>query len=219
VRKDRFIILLASLFIFIILDLLLAPYRFGSRVIDIAWLILFLSCINAISGTRKHIVISVLLFACSAIAKLAIYLTEDSYYLLIGRSSGFAFSAAFYAYAGFLITVYVLKDGKVTRDKIAASICVYLIIGATWAMLFGLVETLDPGAFRTGVDSIAKDTKSAVYFSYITLTTVGYGDITPASPTARSLAMIEGIIGQLFIAVMIARLVGLHISHSSKHAE
>jgi hypothetical protein len=218
-KKDRFLILLASLLIFIILDALLTSYTFGSRIIDLAWLILFFSCINAISDTKKQLAISLLLFFCSIAARLTVYIIDDSFYERAGQSFAFAFSAIFYAYTGFLIIAYALKGGKVTRDKIAAAICVYLIIGAIWSMLYGLVDILDPDAFRISADAAMVNAKPFGYFSYITLTTVGYGDITPLSASARSLAMVEGIIGQIYIAVMIARLVGLYIAHSTKEQE
>lgn len=214
VRKERFLILLVSFLAFIILDPILSPYPFGGRVLEIAGVILFFSCINAISDTKRRFVIAVLLFACSVLAKLAIHVTVEGYFNILSRSFDFSISSVFYLYSGYLMTIYVLSEGKVTRDKIAAAICVYLILGVIWGMFYGLAETLDPGALGGIVDVGSRGTGSAVYFSYITLTTLGYGDITPVSPTTRALAIVEAIAGQIYIAVMIARLVGLHTTYS-----
>jgi hypothetical protein len=213
------LILLISLIVFILLDSLLPPFTFGSFVLDIAWIAVFFSCINAISDTRKHLAIAALLFAISLGARLAVHLTDDTLHNLVSQSCGFIFTAAFYVYVGFLIAAYVFKDGKVTLDKIAAAICVYLIIGAIWAMLFGLTAILDPGSLRISGDLSVNDTRLNVYFSYITLTTIGYGDITPVSNIARTLAWLEGFIGQIYITVVIARLVGLHIAHSTNRRD
>jgi voltage-gated potassium channel Kch len=90
-----------------------------------------------------------------------------------------------------------------------------------WAIFYTIIEILDPGSFAISSLLIDADTVSlgevfeiALYFSLITLTTVGYGDISPISPVARSLASIEPIIGQLLLAVLVAWLVGMYISDS-----
>jgi voltage-gated potassium channel Kch len=117
----------------------------------------------------------------------------------------------------------ILKAKKVTTETIYASICVYLLLGIIWTMLFSAIEIIEPGSFLSGgepvVDFHGDPVKRNVlgiliYYSFVTLTTLGYGDIIPASPHARALSSLEAVIGQLFIAVLIARLVGLHIAHS-----
>jgi hypothetical protein len=105
----------------------------------------------------------------------------------------------------------------VTADKIYGALCVYLLIGLTWGFMFLTLEGVQPGSFSLGQgqpNGIAKDPATLVYFSFVTLSTVGYGDITPLSPPARSLAFMEAIIGQIYLAVLVARLVGLHIASS-----
>jgi hypothetical protein len=107
-----------------------------------------------------------------------------------------------------VILIEVFKPGRVTGEKISAAICVYLLIGFLWALLFTLVFVLDPQSF-----SIEGATLSHfIYYSYVTLTTLGYGDIAPLSPVGKSLAYVEAIIGQIYLTVLIARLVALHIA-------
>lgn len=213
--KERFTILLFVLLVYTIINPILSPYPFGSRVIDLSAILLFFSCIYAISDNRKHFAIAVILFALSALAKSSIFAAGTGDYRVLIRSLDLVFSAGFFGYTGLLILGYVLKDGKVTRDKIAAAVCVYLILGIIWSMFYVLAETLDPGAMGGSGLSSMRTMESAVYYSFITLTTVGYGDVVPVSPVAHSLAMVEGIVGQIYLAVMIARLVGLYTRDSA----
>ena len=78
-----------------------------------------------------------------------------------------------------------------------------------------MVDFLVPGSFRYGQDRTLTGPEM-IYYSFITLTTLGYGDIVPVSPSARSLATLEALTGQLYLTVLVARLVGLHITHASR---
>ena len=122
------------------------------------------------------------------------------------------------------LLLHVFSTQRVTANTLFAALCVYLLLGAVWALAFGLVDLIDPSAFavtsRGGPTLVFRSggriTNTAIYFSFTTLTTLGYGDIVPRTPTAQMLAAMEAIVGQLYLAVLVARLVGLHISHSMK---
>lgn len=108
----------------------------------------------------------------------------------------------------------VVRDRRVSLDTILGAICAYLLVGFLYSNLFRAVHALDPGALvsQSGPLDPLRDRSSIFYFAYVTLTTVAYGDITPASPLARLLSMTEGMIGQLYPTIFIARLVSLSIS-------
>jgi hypothetical protein len=89
---------------------------------------------------------------------------------------------------------------------------VYLLIGLTWAALYILIEYVNPGSFIDTSTKIPINAPRFLFFSYVTLTTTGYGTLLPVSDPARSLALVEAIFGQLYLAILVARLVGLHIS-------
>jgi hypothetical protein len=108
-----------------------------------------------------------------------------------------------------------LKAERVSREKIFGALSVYLLLGFIWAILFVMVDFLVPGSLRYGQDQ-ALTGPQMVYYSFVTLTTLGYGDIVPIAPSARALATLEAITGQLYLTVLVARLVGLHIIYSSK---
>jgi hypothetical protein len=107
----------------------------------------------------------------------------------------------------------VFAPGKVNFHRIVGAILLYLDIGLIFVALFCLVALLDPSAF-TGLPPLSDNLAIAanlIYFSFVTLTSVGYGDIIPLHPVARSLANLESIIGQLYPATLLARLVTLEL--------
>ena len=113
----------------------------------------------------------------------------------------------------------------VTLDIIAAGISVYLFFGNICGFIYAIIARVDSNAFNIPEttasylgDSLI-DLSSSMYFSFVTLTTLGYGDITPINDFARSLAFLEAATGQIYLTVLIASLVGIHISTSEKGAQ
>jgi len=108
---------------------------------------------------------------------------------------------------------FVLRAKQVDAEVLCAGISVYLILGLLWGLAYTLVAQVNPNAFSFSTPSETAARMSgftAIYFSFITLATLGYGDITPAADVARMLAMLEAMTGTLFVGVMIARLVSLY---------
>jgi len=127
----------------------------------------------------------------------------------------------FLIYVVRLIVRHLFRVRTVDYDTIAASLCGYLLIGVAFAAVFSAVYDMDANALVTNTGNVESDvslqfggsqTATSLYFSMVTLTTLGYGDITPVSRPARMLATAEALIGQLYLVVLVARLVGLHIS-------
>jgi voltage-gated potassium channel len=118
----------------------------------------------------------------------------------------------------------VLKQKAVTSETISMSISVYLLLGLTWGLLYVVIFSLQPGAFSIAglVPPIPGQSGNSQpmfpilgYFSLITLSTVGYGDITPVTMQARFAAAAEGITGQFYLAILVARLVGMQMSQAA----
>jgi hypothetical protein len=132
-----------------------------------------------------------------------------------------------------IIVVYrlLLAPGVVTGDKLAAAVNVYLLLGLAWAIAYGVIATLDYGAFTTSTikfETLEEYVELGaefvfIYFSFVTITTLGYGDVLPVTPIAQTAAWTEAVVGQLFVAVTIARLVGLlgrrDVMGSRKHQD
>lgn len=113
-----------------------------------------------------------------------------------------------------LVLIRVFREGPITRHRIQGAIAVYLLLGLIWVSAYKLIHQTIPGAFRfpEGELSALRFKHGLVYFSFVTLTTVGYGDITPVHPLARSLAIAEALVGQLYPAILIARLVSMELA-------
>jgi hypothetical protein len=108
------------------------------------------------------------------------------------------------------IGMKVFGSGKVTLDRISGAVALYLLVGLVCAVVFQLISLSVPEAF-SGIphDEVRTDRSIWIYFSFVTLTTVGYGDIVPIARAARALANLEALIGQLYPAIVLARLVSL----------
>jgi hypothetical protein len=109
-----------------------------------------------------------------------------------------------------VLLTQIFRHGRVTRVRIQGAIAVYLLFGVGWAHAYHITALLHPGSFTFPAGEIP-GVGDWIYFSFVTLTTVGYGDITPVLPTARTLATAEALAGQLYLAVMIARLVAMEM--------
>ena len=129
--------------------------------------------------------------------------------------------AVFFFYTALLIVRHVLSFGPVYADRVHAALSVYILLALSWAYLYSFLEIVSPGAFSLGASpagAVASEPEGAylladmVQFSIATLTSTGYGDITPVAPFARSLSQLEQLIGVFYIAVLISRLVGLYPS-------
>lgn len=120
---------------------------------------------------------------------------------------------------GFLLVAvtFTLRQVAIGTDinanRIAGAVCVYLLLGVIWALSYAIVELRTPGSFEgfaawtdRGFDS------EWLYFSFVTMTTLGYGDLLPISATARALAYMQAVFGQFYIAVLVAGLVSAYIS-------
>jgi Ion channel len=133
-------------------------------------------------------------------------------------------TAAFLLYITIMILTQVLSAGRVTLDTIAGAMCSYCLIGLAWAFVYRAMFMINPHAFVFAAGSFhifENNTRSEpqlmnfAYYSFATLTTTGFGDITPAVGVSRAISVIEAIVGQFFLAILIARLVSLEIIHST----
>jgi len=114
------------------------------------------------------------------------------------------------------ILAQVFRSGPVTLHRIQGAIAVYLLLGLAWTSAYELVLLYHPGALTGDIAGGDAALQSRIYFSFATLTTVGYGDIEPVHPIARSLAVLEALVGQLYPAILIGRLVSLEIQDRRK---
>ncbi len=195
---------------------LFSSTTYARSVIDLAITVVFIVAIMVISSTRKHFIIGMVLMIPTLVVIWGIkifHVEEMEFISLVG-------SVFFFCYIAGLILADIFRAKMVTLDIIAAGVSVYLFFGNLCGFVYAIIGRVDPGAFTIPEatasylgDNLA-DVGSAMYFSFVTLTTLGYGDITPINSFARSLAFLEAATGQIYLTVLIASLVGVHISSS-----
>lgn len=112
------------------------------------------------------------------------------------------------------ITVYdVLFGGTIDINRLVGAACIYLLSGSLWGIIYFLLNVITPTAFAgIQAEGWSEQLNEFTYHSFVTLTTLGYGDVTPVEPVARTLCYLEAALGQMYLTVLVAALVGLHIA-------
>ncbi len=174
--------------------------------------------VYAVSNIRKHLITAATLggFAFLGIWYSSIVQPTAGLGLALAILSVIC-QTAFIIYVIILILSSILQTTKVTIDTIYGAVSVYLLIGFGFALYYVLLEILHPGSFY--IDDAHNlnnliDWFDVVYFSFTTLTTLGYGDMTPVTAMARIVSIIEAILGVMYLAILIARFVGIFIAQA-----
>ncbi|QBY04852.1 two pore domain potassium channel family protein [Thalassotalea sp. HSM 43] len=207
--KDNFIYLTWSL------ALLLFAVTIVQNSVDPAWQRLVqsatvLTLLLAVWGVQKRdkrrFVLPVLIIAFSVGGNLFDDNSENYFHLFL--------LLVFLVLTAFKTAKQVLFSGEVTGNTILGSICLYVLFGLIWAVLYTLLEILFGNAFTGIGDSTSwhQLLPDFIYFSFVTITTLGYGDISPIVPITRFFVYLEAIIGQFYIAILVASLVGSRLS-------
>jgi hypothetical protein len=214
-QENRFLIMLLALVGVIFFHPLIDNIVHVQFLIEIFISLLFLSCIFAVSFKKHHPIIAALL----ALPTFTIMWT--SHFVDIG---GFEhvknlFGMLFMLYLTILFLEHFFRQDEINREVIFGSLVVYLLMGLMWGYGYTLLEHLLPGSFTHPASLSELDLDALDYFSFVTMTTLGYGDITPASDSARAMVMTQTVSGQVYLAVLVARLVGLNIAQELKKKE
>ena len=189
------------------------PYCKDAGMVGRVMLGLLYSCV-LIGGTYATARSREALIIGGALAVLGIGLQWTA--LLTGHIVFFRLTALVFlvsmSLAIFLVLRYLLMKGPITADKLHGALATYIMIAMFWAFIYTILESFNSGSFSLGPDNPTGTNifYHLLYFSFTTLTTVGYGDITPLTDQARSLVMLEQLMGVFFVAVLIARLAGLY---------
>lgn len=217
----RYTWLLAGLLLLLIVGPLVGRFEIiggGLYIGDFILVMVLLVAVRAFFREHHHFLICLSLAILAVIGgSIARALSADA--AVASRVVGHAAEAGLLGYMTLLIGRDIFTTDDVDTDTICGAVSVYLLIAATFAVVFTILETLDPTAFRLPSDiripdaSLGPDRLMA-YFSIVTITTVGYGDITPKAEMARSLANLEALLGQVYLTVLVARLVGRNLTQS-----
>ena len=205
---------------FTLLSIIMAQFSIGTSI----WIELLLVRFSLFIFTVVVIASSVLTHrnkiigyaVAVALLILAFILTKFQSQILISIHS--ALTALYMIIILMLLVKQIFDGGKMTIQKIGGGTAAYILIGHLWASLYFTIYTVNQSAFLHGSELINSDQalRQLSYFSFVTLTTIGYGDITAIAPLPRILVIFEGLTGQLFPAIFIAKLVSLQIQDSRK---
>ncbi len=213
----RYGTLLVALLLLLVISPFFHEHGFQHGIKDVLICLVMLSGVHAATGTARGLFLGLMFAAPVMVSHWA-----------IGDRSGpwryaihYGLTIALLLFTTLTILRAILVDVRVTLATILGAISVYLLLGLSWAYGFAALDLAVPGSFNIepGPMSLAAGKTLAremfpqlVYFSFSTLTTSGYGDIVPLTPPARTLAYLEAVTGQMYLTVLVARLVGMHIS-------
>lgn len=230
--RRRHTTLLALIVVALATRPLIGDSGLGSAMFSVTMLLVLMAAvltiqIDEIIGEREILLAQrrrrrLILFGLGGVA-----IVERLYVLGAGAHGLLAGTISWVLFLGFVtwsLLQHLLRHKEVTGETISMSISIYLLMGTTWGMVYAVVLELQPEAFRFSDASLAITAEPQhvlpilIYFSLTTLTTVGFGDISPATLAARYLAIAEGITGQFYLAILVARLVAMHMSRRGESA-
>ena len=168
--------------------------------------------VYTVSHKKRHIYIGALLAMVMLISLWLQYFQQNNLVFAIGRISGILF---------FIMVItntlaFIFKSEDVTIEVIYAAILVYLLMALMWSFVYVLLVLINSASFNVALNPDQSYQMRFIYYSFVTITTLGYGDITPATELASSFSILEAVVGQLYLVVVVARLVGMHVSSKSR---
>lgn len=213
-REEGLSILL--LILIVIIFLLYPLQRVGITnllLVRLFFMLLAVAGVWTVSRSKKNLVLAMGLAVVYVFFQVYRAVSPDKWVLL----TSLAITIAFEAWLTFFVLLRTVAPGPVNRYRIEGSVVVYLMVGVLFSTIYTLIYALNENAFTFSnkPESLELSQASLTYFSFITLTTIGYGDIQPLHPFSQAAAMMEGLIGQLFPAILIGRLVSQSLTSPS----
>ena len=205
---------LVALILLLVTEPFVEEMEYGTTIESGLLTLVMLSAVLAIGAGRRTLVWAIVLVIPAVAGRWAHHVAPDQFPLQFAVGAGLVFLL----FVVVNLLGFILRAPRVTSEVLCAGVATYLMLGLLWGLAYLLVNRLAPGSFVFTVGPIAKQSMvgfNGLYFSFITLSTVGYGDIVPVSPAARMLAMTEAMTGTIYLAVLISRLVALYSSEST----
>jgi hypothetical protein len=210
--KERFFILICLILGLLLLVPILNRFIAVRIFLDIFLTAIVISMVYSISHKKRYFITGVL-FAVVMLASLWLqYFFQNTGIAAISMIAGILFIAVVIA----SILGVMFKTEMINREIIYQAILLYLLAALLWAFLYTLLELVDPASFNVDLDQLQSHLLVFQYYSFVTITTLGYGDITPVTEVAKAFSVLEAVVGQLYLVVVVAWLVGMHVSSNSK---
>src|SRR5579883_253094 len=210
-HRSNFFYLLCSLIIYPVFISIAPENPHGYFWLSVLFSFIIIFCLLAIVHRRYFLISIMIIGALALISHWMVYLLHPGFYFyIILYVTNILFLIIITAFILYTITTH----RQITEDSLFGAICGYFLIGFIWSSIYLLIATINPGAFSQPMITpfIHLSAQRAFYFSFTTITTLGYGDVLPVSHMAKTCSWLEAVIGQIYLAVWISQLVGLRIA-------
>jgi hypothetical protein len=220
----RYLVLLGTL----LLVLVVQPISFGfstpAQLFDVFLMLVTIALLLSFCADKNRRLAAIAFGIPTGLLSLGGHLLADQPRITVVMI-GHGLAVVFYSWAAVLIVASLFRRQALSLDSVFGAICGYLLLGMAWGVLYAMLDTIWPGSFAVG-DRLAAQVQTDhsrihlfTYYSFVTLTTVGYGDVTPLSTPARTCAWLEALTGQFYLAVLVAGLVGALLSRKSEASD
>ena len=212
--KRKYTVLLLSLLLLLVLYPVIQWLDGGLIALNLSFTLVLLAALYTIAHSRRSLIGGLVFLVFAMVGLWAHRVTAADWAVWMGVG----FAGVLIAYTALVLLLEILRSECVTMDTLAGGVAIYLLIGIVGAFVHVLIVLADPQAFYYSVTSAAAmqngldDFQTYVFYSFTALTTLGFGDIVPVNPLARTVSYLEAVIGQVYLAVLIARLVGQQLS-------
>lgn len=212
--QNKYTILLCS----VLLNVIATPFFSSSHhpelFFNMTFSLIMLTAVLSVAGDKKmsQAASIFLMLPCLFFVWMAYFYTLEEHMLMASA----VLQAVFLSYISLLIILFIFRASVVTRDMVAAALVVYLFSAMLFAKFYLILELAYPGSFSVAHETIRDNPGILKYSSMVTLSTLGYGDLSPMNDKSQTLASMEAIFGQIYLAVLIARLVGMQAVPFSK---
>ena len=209
--KERFLILLCLIMGLLILVPILNRFTPARIFLDLLLTAIVISMVYTIGDKKRYVIVGLFLAIVMLTSMWFQYLHQNNTVAAIGMVAG-AFIIGM-VLANMLR--FMFKSKEVTREVIFAAILLYVLSALMWAFFYTFLELVDPASFNIDLSRPEGYLLVFQYYSFVTITTLGYGDVTPVTEVAKAFAVLEAVVGQLYLVVVVAWLVGMHVSRKA----
>jgi hypothetical protein len=214
----RFTLLLLTIMLLLVTQPMFSGHDYAQNLATVAIALVLLAALYSVRPARFYFAIALVLFVPSFGSRIALFFASSPAIEALGAITSCLFLAV--TVIALVTRLFIVKS--VTLDTISAAICAYLLTAIAFAYAFAVVELQNPGAFSatlfqkpsSNIAPLMASLHNFIYYSFVCLTTTGFGDIAPISGGARTLSVLESVFGQLYVAILIARLVSLEVAQS-----
>jgi hypothetical protein len=218
----RYLVLLGTLLLVLVVQPISFGYSTSPQLFDVFLVLVTVALLLSFCPDKKKRLVAVAFGIPAGLLSLGGHLlAANTTVVLIGHG----LAVVFYFWGAVLIVASLFRRQALSLDSVFGAICGYLLLGMAWGVLYSMLDTVWPGSFEVGArlaEQVQADHSRIqlfTYYSFITLTTVGYGDVTPLATPARTCAWLEALTGQFYLAVLVAGLVGALLAKRSEASE